>query len=46
MTLPLLAKVTEQRVGYVIHLLAYAATKSSRDLGPEEVKGFHFDSTD
>ena len=45
-TLPLMAKRTDQRVGYVIHMLAYAATKSTRDLSPREVKEFNLDTTD
>ena len=46
LTLPLIARRTDQRVGYVIHMLAFAATKSDRSLGPEEVKAFNLDSTD
>ncbi len=45
-TLPLMAERTGQRVGYVIHMLAYAATKLARDLTPEEVRRFNLDSTD
>lgn len=45
-TLPLMTERTGQRVGYVIHLLAYAATKPARDLTAEEVRTFNLDSTD
>ena len=45
-TLPIIADRTDQRVGYVLHMLVYAATKSDRSLNPAEARGFNLDSAD
>ena len=46
MTIPAMIKRTQLRVGYLIHIFAWAATKSDRTIGPDDVNGFNFDSTD
>lgn len=45
-TIPAMIKRTQLRVGYLIHIFAWAATKSDRTIGPDDVNGFNLDSTD
>jgi hypothetical protein len=45
-TIPLMISRTEKRVGYVIHMLAYAASRDNRDLSYDNVKQFNLDTTD
>ena len=45
-TIPLIIRRTRCRVGYVIHMLAQAATRADRSIGPEDVRRFNLDSED
>jgi hypothetical protein len=45
-TIPAMIKRTQLRVGYLIHIFAWAATKSDRTIGLDDVNGFNLDSTD
>jgi hypothetical protein len=45
-TIPAMIKRTRRRVGYLIHLLAFAATKANRTLSLDDVLGFNFDAAD
>lgn len=45
-TIPEMIRRTCRRVGYVIHMLADAATRSDRSIGPDNVGRFNLDSAD
>jgi len=45
-TIPEMIKRTQRRVGYVIHMLAYAATGSERELTYDDVVSFNLDTLD
>ncbi len=44
-TIPLMVERSQQRVGYVLHMLALGAAKG-RDLGPDDIEGFNLDTLD
>lgn len=45
-TIPRMIERTQCLVGFVLHMLAVAATRRHRDIGPEDVDGFNLDSVD
>lgn len=45
-TIPEMVRWTCRRVGYLIHMLAEAATRAGRSIGPDDVRRFNLDSQD
>jgi len=45
-TIPEMIRRTCRRVGFLIHMLAQAATRTARSIGPEDVRRFNLDSED
>lgn len=45
-TLPLMVTRSQCRVGFLLHLFAFAAALPERSIGPEDVERFNFDVTD